>query len=124
MGKPTAAYRRAYEVVRRAQRAAIETIRAGVELVQVDAAARAVIRESGLPVYGHGSGHGFGLEIHETPFLKEDTEGTLQAGQILTIEPGIYIPGKLGVRAEDDILVTETGYRVLSEKCPHDPLPA
>jgi len=124
VGKPTAAYRRAYEVVRQAQAAAIETARAGVELAEVDAAARTVIRASGLPVYGHGTGHGIGLEIHENPFLKEDAQGTLQAGQILTIEPGIYLPGKLGIRAEDDILITQEGCQILTEKCPHDPLPA
>jgi len=124
VGKPTAAYRRAYEIVQQAQAAAIGTARAGIELAKVDAAARAVIRESGLPVYGHGTGHGIGLDVHEPPFLKENAEGTLQTGQILTIEPGIYIPGKLGVRAEDDILITDSGCRVLTEKCPHDPLPA
>jgi len=123
VGQPTAAYRRAYEVVERAQAASIAAARAGAELVTVDAAARAVIRESGLPVYGHGSGHGIGLEIHEIPFLKEDAEGALQAGQIITIEPGIYLPGKLGVRLEDDILITETGCQILTRKCPHARMP-
>ncbi|MBN2130092.1 MAG: aminopeptidase P family protein, partial [Sedimentisphaerales bacterium] len=101
IGKPTKAYRQAYGVVERAQAAAIETAQAGVALVAVDAAARDVIRRSGLPVYGHGSGHGLGLEIHETPFLKEQARGKLRAGQVITIEPGIYIPGELGVRIED-----------------------
>jgi Xaa-Pro aminopeptidase len=123
VGKPAAAYRRAYEVVERAQAASIAAARAGAELATVDAAARAVIRESGLPVYGHGSGHGIGLEIHEIPFLKEDAEGTLQAGQIITIEPGVYLPGKLGVRLEDDILITETGCQILTRKCPRARLP-
>jgi Xaa-Pro aminopeptidase len=118
-GRPTPGYRAAYAVVEKAQAAAIETARAGVELVAVDVAARRVIRESGLPVYGHGTGHGLGLEIHENPFLKEDAQGTLQAGQILTIEPGIYIPGKLGIRIEDDILITETGCEVITGACPH-----
>ena len=74
-GKPTAAYCRAYQVVERAQAAAIRVAKAGAELVEVDAAARNAIRESGLPVYGHGTGHGFGLEIHEIPFLKEKAKG-------------------------------------------------
>jgi Xaa-Pro aminopeptidase len=117
-GKPAAAYRRAYEVVEKAQAAAIRAAKAGVKLVEVDAAARNVIRESGLPVYGHGTGHGFGLEIHEIPFLKEGAKGSLQAGQIITIEPGIYIPGKLGVRIEDDILITESGCEILTGACP------
>jgi Xaa-Pro aminopeptidase len=117
-GKPTTAYRRAYEVVERAQAAAIRAAKAGVELVEVDAAARNTIRESGLLVYGHGTGHGFGLEIHEIPFLKEGAKGKLQAGQIITIEPGIYIPGKLGVRIEDDILITADGCEILTRDCP------
>jgi len=117
-GKPTAAYCRAYEVVGKAQAAAIRAAKAGIELVEVDAAARNAIRESGLPVYGHGTGHGFGLEIHEIPFLKEGAKGKLQTGQIITIEPGVYIPGKLGVRIEDDILITEDGCELLTGACP------
>ncbi len=116
--QPTAAYCRAYEVVEKAQAAAIRVAKAGVTLVDVDAAARNAIRESGLPVYGHGTGHGFGLEIHEIPFLKEGAKGELKAGQIITIEPGIYLPGKLGVRIEDDILVTEEGCELLTGACP------
>jgi Xaa-Pro aminopeptidase len=123
-GKPTPAYRRAYEVIEQAQAAAIEAARAGAALTDVDAAARKVIRDSGLPVYGHGTGHGFGLEIHEIPFLKEEAKGRLEAGQVITIEPGIYIPGKLGVRIEDDILITETGREILTTQCPRPPLPA
>ncbi len=117
-GKATAAYCRAYEVVEKAQAAAIRAAKAGAKLVDVDAAARNAIRESGLPVYGHGTGHGFGLEIHEIPFLKEGAKGELKAGQIITIEPGIYLPGKLGVRIEDDILITEGGCELLTGACP------
>jgi len=124
VGRPTAAYRRAYDVVERAQAAAISTARAGAELAEVDAAPRSVIRESGLPVYGHGSGHGIGLEVHEIPFLKADTQDKLQAGQIITIEPGVYLPGKFGVRLEDDILITETGCQILTRGCPHAAMPA
>jgi len=120
-GKPTAAYSRAYEVVERAQAAAIRAAKAGAELVEVDAAARNAIRESGLPVYGHGTGHGFGLEIHESPFLKEQAKGRLQAGQVITIEPGVYLPGKLGIRIEDDILITDRGCEILTGACPRRP---
>ncbi len=116
-GQPTAAFRRAYAAVEKAQAAAISMAKAGAELVQVDAAARGAIREAGLPVYGHGTGHGFGLEIHEIPFLKEKAKGRLQAGQIITIEPGVYLPGKLGVRIEDDILITENGCEILTSAC-------
>jgi Xaa-Pro aminopeptidase len=118
----TAFYKKVYDVVEQAQAAAIKTIRAGVKITHVDAAARDVIDKAGLPVYGHGTGHGFGLEIHESPFLKPDGKGTLKAGQVITIEPGIYMPGKLGVRIEDDVLVTETGYKILTRNCPHSPL--
>lgn len=121
-GTPTADYRAAYMVVERAQAAAIAVAKAGVPLVEVDAAARAVIRESGLPVYGHGSGHGIGLEIHENPFLKENAEDVLQTGQILTIEPGVYIPGRFGIRLEDDILITETSCKIITADCPHMPI--
>ncbi len=117
-GRPTAAYCRAYEAVEWAQAAAIRVAKAGAKLVEVDAAARNAIRESGLPVYGHGTGHGFGLEIHEIPFLKEGAKGELKAGQIITIEPGIYLPGRLGVRIEDDILITEDGCELLTGACP------
>jgi len=122
IGGMTPFYKKVYDVVEQAQAAAIKTIKAGVKLTQVDAAAREVIDKAGLPVYGHGTGHGFGLQIHEDPFLKPDGKGKLKAGQVLTIEPGIYIPGKLGVRIEDDILVTETGHKILTRKCPHSPV--
>lgn len=119
LGKATAAYRRAYEVTAKAQAAAMAAARAGAKLRDVDLAARGVMRDSGLPVYGYGTGHGFGLEIHEDPFLRQDAKGVLQAGQVITIEPGVYIPGKLGVRIEDDILITENGCEILTGACPH-----
>ena len=87
----------------------------------LDAAAREVIARSGLPVYGHGTGHGLGLDVHEEPILSEKSTGKLEAGMVFTIEPGVYIPGKLGVRIEDDILVTKTGCQILSRSCPHKP---
>jgi len=122
VGKPTALYKKVYDVVQQAQAAAMKLVRAGVEMVKVDTAAREAIRKNDLPVYGHGTGHGFGLEIHELPFLKPESKGKLEAGQVITIEPGVYIPGRLGVRIEDDILVTETGCRTLTRNCPHLPL--
>ncbi len=122
VGKPTTFYKKVYDVVEQAQAAAIKMIKAGVKINRVDAAAREVIAESDLPVYGHGTGHGLGLEIHESPFLKVESKSTLKAGQVITIEPGIYIRRQLGVRIEDDVLVTQTGYRILTRKCPHSPL--
>lgn len=114
-GKVTPYYRKVYETVARAQKAAIESIQAGVRLCDVDAAARGQIEPTEFPVYGHGTGHGIGLQVHESPYLsKTDRKGKMQAGQIVTVEPGIYLPGKLGVRLEDDVLVTETGYEIVS----------
>jgi Xaa-Pro aminopeptidase len=112
-------YKKVYDIVEQAQAAAIKMVKAGAKLVRVDAAAREVIRKSDLPIYGHGTGHGFGLEIHELPYLKPESKGNLRAGQIITIEPGVYIPGKIGVRIEDDFLVTDTGCRILTHDCPH-----
>jgi Xaa-Pro aminopeptidase len=122
VGAPTALFKNVFDVVERAQAAAIKKIRAGAKFTDVDAAARETIAATDLPVYGHGTGHGFGLEIHESPFLKADGKGRFQAGQVVTIEPGIYIPGKIGVRIEDDILVTESGRKILTRKCTHSPL--
>ncbi|UCC99069.1 MAG: aminopeptidase P family protein [Phycisphaerales bacterium] len=121
IGGMTALYKKVYDVVEQAQAAAIKAVKAGVKITQVDAVARQVIAESDLPVYGHGTGHGFGIEIHESPFLKADAKGTLEAGQVITIEPGVYMPGKLGVRIEDDILVTDSGRKILTPNCPHSP---
>jgi Xaa-Pro aminopeptidase len=118
-GGPTRFFEKVYEAVQQAQAAAIQTVKGGVEMVKVDAAARGVISSYDLPVYGHGTGHGFGLEIHEIPFLKAEAKGKLKAGDVITIEPGVYLPGKLGVRIEDDVLVTETGCKILTRSCPH-----
>jgi Xaa-Pro aminopeptidase len=119
MGRPTAFFEKVYDAVQQAQAAAIKTIKAGIKMVKVDAAARQAISNCDLPVYGHGTGHGFGLEIHEVPFLKAQSKGKLNAGDVITIEPGVYIPGKLGVRIEDDVLVTDAGYKILTNGCPH-----
>ncbi len=122
VGNREAFYEKVYDVVEQAQAATIKKIKAGAKMKDVDTAARKVIKDNDLPVYGHGTGHGLGLEIHETPFLKVQSKGVLKAGQVITIEPGIYIPGKLGVRIEDDVLVTEDGCKILTRKCPHSPL--
>jgi Xaa-Pro aminopeptidase len=122
LGPMTTFYKKVHDTVRQAQAAAIKMVKAGVKITAVDAIARDVIDKNDLPVYGHGTGHGLGLEIHELPFLKVGAAGTLKVGQVITIEPGVYIPGKLGVRIEDDVLVTETGCKILTRNCPHSPL--
>ncbi len=107
--------REIYEIVLSAHSTAIRTIRPGVSVREVDAAARSVIESSGYGDYfGHGTGHSFGLEIHETPFLSPTREGILKENMVVTIEPGIYIPDSVGVRIEDDVLVTGDGYEILS----------
>jgi Xaa-Pro aminopeptidase len=107
--------RRIHEIVSAAQRAAIEKIAPGVEMKDVDKAARDVIAKAGFgKAFGHSTGHGLGLDIHEFPSLSMRAKGTLKPGMVVTVEPGIYIPRLGGVRIEDDVLVTKTGHRVLS----------
>ena len=109
--------REIYEIVLEAQLAAIDAIRPGARLVDVDAAARDHIARAGYgDHFGHGLGHGIGLNVHEQPSLswRADRKAELRPGMITTVEPGIYLPGIGGVRIEDDVLVTETGHTVLS----------
>ena len=114
-GDPNPKFVEIYDTVLRAQAAAIAQIQPGIEARTVDAAARSVIEEAGFAeFFQHGTGHGFGLEIHEKPFLSPSSDAILAAGMVLTVEPGIYLPGIAGVRIEDDVLVTDSGYEVLS----------
>lgn len=102
-------------VVLKAQLAGIAAIRPGAKLVDVDSAARRVIEEAGYgDFFGHGLGHGIGLHIHEEPRMNSVAEGELHVGNIVTVEPGIYLPNIGGVRIEDDVLVTPDGHEVLS----------
>ncbi len=119
VGRVNPLYKKVFKAVEEAQAAAIRMIKASVKISQVDAAARAVIKKYNLPVFGHSTGHGLGLEVHEEPVISGKSKGTLLAGHVITIEPGVYLPGKLGIRIEDDILVTETGYEILSSNCSH-----
>ncbi|WP_145097994.1 M24 family metallopeptidase [Rosistilla carotiformis] len=115
IGGPSPEMAEIYPVVLDAQLAAIEAIGPGVELKTVDAAARNVIAAAGFGDYfSHSLGHGIGLQVHESPRLSAISEGRLQPGMVVTVEPGIYFPGKVGVRIEDDVLVTENGHEVLS----------
>jgi Xaa-Pro aminopeptidase len=115
VGRPNPFYKRAYNAVQEAQAAAIKIIKPGVMVKEVDAAARKVISKHDLPVYGHGTGHGIGLEVHERPVISPAGKAELQPGMLFTIEPAVYIPGKLGIRIEDDVLVTKTGYEILTK---------
>lgn len=120
LGEPPEALARLYEVVSAANRAAVQAVGPGVPMQEVDRAARAVIEGAG---YGerfiHRTGHGLGLEVHESiPQLAAGVADPLEPGMVMTIEPGIYLPGFGGVRLEDEVLVTETGAEVLT-RTPH-----
>jgi Xaa-Pro aminopeptidase len=104
-----------YELVRRAQREALGAARAGAPRREVDGVARRIIEEAGHGErFGHGLGHGVGLEVHEEPRLTRVAEGALQRGNSVTIEPGVYLPGEFGVRIEDLVAITEDGAEVLT----------
>lgn len=102
-------------IVLAAQQAAMQAIRPGVKATEVDRAAREVIERAGYGEnFGHGLGHGFGLQIHESPFLRSTSDVIIREGMVFTLEPGIYLPGWGGVRIEDDVRVTGEGCEVLT----------
>jgi Xaa-Pro aminopeptidase len=102
-------------VVLNAQRRGIEAIRPGVLASDVDSVARKVIADAGWgKSFGHGLGHGIGLEIHEAPRVSQNSKTVLKPGMVVTVEPGVYLPGWGGIRIEDDVLVTRTGHEVLT----------
>jgi Xaa-Pro aminopeptidase len=115
IGSATEEARRVYEAVRESQQAAIDAVRPGIHVSAVDAAARKILRKSRLARYfTHSTGHGVGLEIHEAPRVAAGQSEILQPGMIITIEPGVYFPGKWGVRIEDMVAVTASGCEVLT----------
>ncbi len=114
-GEPGEAARGVYEVVREAQLAALGAIEVGAKGEAVDAVARKAIDAAGYGKrFGHGLGHGVGLEVHEAPRLSVRSDDVLAVGEVVTVEPGIYLPGEFGVRIEDLVVVTEDGHRNLS----------
>jgi Xaa-Pro aminopeptidase len=105
----------AYQVCLRAQLASLEAVVPGADGKAVDRVARSIIEEAGFgDRFGHGLGHGVGLEVHEAPWLNPELESTLTAGNVVTVEPGIYLPGLGGIRIEDLVIVTEDGPEVLT----------
>ena len=115
VGKISRSGREWYEAVREAQQAAIEVVRAGVTCGEVDHAARSVLRKAHLDRYfTHSTGHGVGLEIHEVPRVARGQQEVLQPGMVITVEPGVYIPGRGGVRIEDMVVVRDRGCDILT----------
>lgn len=105
-----------YGIVREAQELGLHAVKSGISARQVDQAVRQYIHESGYgDFFGHNTGHGVGIEIHESPVVGPRSDDVLEEGMVITIEPGIYIPGKLGVRIEDLLLVTKEGAKILSQ---------
>jgi Xaa-Pro aminopeptidase len=112
IGEPGERAREVYEVVRDAQAAALDSVRAGIGGEELDRVARERIDAAGHGErFGHGLGHGVGLEVHEAPRVSPRSEDVLEAGEVVTIEPGVYLPGELGVRIEDLVVVEEDGCR-------------
>lgn len=109
-----------YQIVRRAQRAAIDAIRPGVACHEIDAVAREIITDAGYGEnFGHNTGHAVGIDVHESPRFSPTDTTRLQPGMVLTVEPGIYLPGQGGVRIEDMVLVTASGGEVLYQHPTH-----
>jgi Xaa-Pro aminopeptidase len=115
LGKPRQNERNAYQSVLEAQQAAVAAVAPGVSCGEVDEAARSVLRSAGLAeMFTHSTGHGVGLEIHEQPRVGAGQTTRLAPGTVITIEPGIYLPGQYGVRIEDMVAVTRNGGEVLT----------
>ncbi len=115
VGEPDKKMRQVYDIVLEAHDRALAQIKPGVPLKLIDAAARDYINQSGYGDYfGHGLGHGVGLEVHESPRVSPLSKGLTEVGMVFTVEPGIYLPGQGGVRIEDMVVVTADGYRILT----------
>jgi Xaa-Pro dipeptidase len=115
VGEPSVEARETFELVRAAQAAGCEAVRAGALCSEVDAAARGVIEDGGRgEFFVHRTGHGLGLDVHEPPSVVAGNDQPLEPGNVITVEPGVYIPGLLGVRIEDDLAVTDDGYQRLT----------
>ena len=114
IGRVTQFYAKVYKTVLDAQTAAINILKAGVKAKAADAAAKEIITAAKLPPYGHGLGHGVGLNVHEQPAVSVISKVSLQNGNVVTVEPAVYLPGKFGIRIEDDVLITENGCEILT----------
>ena len=116
VGKPTSRQKRVYDLVKRAQGTAVRKARAGLSCPALDKVARSIIARAGhAKKFGHGLGHGIGLQVHEGPTLNAKSKTVLTVGMVITIEPGVYFPGWGGVRIEDDVVIGRNGNRVLTK---------
>ncbi len=116
LGEPKPEHMKIYNIVKEAQERAIKAVKPGVTAESIDATARNIIEESGYGEYFiHRTGHGLGLEVHEEPYIRAGNKMVLKEGMAFTVEPGIYLPGKFGVRIEDDIVVTKDGFEDLTK---------
>ena len=116
VGKPAPEMERVYQVVLEAQQAGIAAARAGLAGREIDAAGRTVIQAAGYgEAFSHSFGHSLGLEIHESPNAAPGEERIMPVGAVVSAEPGIYLPGRFGVRIEDVIVLSETGCRDLTK---------
>lgn len=107
--------RKAYEAVKEAHDRAVEAIRPGASCREIDGIARRCLDQRGYGKYfSHGTGHGIGLDVHEAPRLSMASNGELRAGMVVTVEPGVYLPDRWGIRLEDAVLVTEGGHEILT----------
>jgi Xaa-Pro aminopeptidase len=122
-GRVTSFYAKVYKTVLDAQTAAINILKSGIKAKKADAAAKEIITAAKLPPYGHGLGHGIGIDVHEQPGVSVLSKASLQSGNVITVEPAIYLAGKFGVRIEDDVLVTENGCEILSSLLKNDEVP-
>ncbi len=116
VGKPSDEARHRHEAVVQAQQAALDAVAVGVPAVRPHLAAQASLADAGYPnAFSHGVGHGIGLDTHEAPGLRKNSDATLQAGMVFSIEPGLYLPGEIGIRIEDIVALEDSGPRLLTQ---------
>jgi Xaa-Pro aminopeptidase len=123
VGRVNDFYRKVYKAVFEAQSNALRMVKTGVKAKKIDIIAKEILAASKLPPYGHGLGHGVGLEVHELPVVSVKSNATLAQGNVITIEPAVYWGGRFGIRIEDDVLVTDKGCKVLTTRLKNDQVP-
>ena len=115
IGKPTQYQQKIWNIVKQAHDKAMEKIKPNIKACDIDLTARNIIKDNGFEKYFiHTTGHGVGIDIHENPTISHKSETILKEGMVITIEPGIYLKNKFGVRIEDTVLVTKTGFKKLT----------